>query len=537
MARQAGLQSKLTPVDTLVKVNNLREVTNPIYLNRNVPTPDGVLSYEIFGTTQEERKSIMAYIDLHGHYMYPLAALKLKAYDRTLDKVLYSQGKYRLTKDGELVEDEENGDSGPEFLYAIWGKVKVRDKDTVTTKEIQKFFEQGRDKLFLTKYPVIPAFYRDINVQTNSSTKSSNILNSLYSSIISYTQTLSQYTDTFTHMSRITQSRVQTLIVEIYRDLMVNTVKGSPSKFGMLRRSLQGKNINYSARLVISAPALNRETKDDVLVRFGYAVIPLAYALSCFFPFMVHHLKRFFDAEFIQGGKMPVMTRDDGKVAYVTFTDSFDENTITKMITRYINSPSSRFDPVETPKDSDGNTYHMILTGRFNKDNTTFNRKMTLTDVLYIVAHRVVKDKHVIITRYPLDNYNGQFPCRIEISTTVRTQPVTVGNEVYRFFPVCEGDPSNAFMETMQFSNTYLGPMAGDYDGDTISVKPVFFKEDNAECEKRIMSNGYVLSVEGKLLRELTKDFVLCGYNLTRVTDNKMDFLKDINAVKPKYTI
>ena len=41
--------------------------------------------------------------------------------------------------------------------YQIWGKVKVKDKDTITTKEIQKYYEQDRDILFCTKFPVIPA--------------------------------------------------------------------------------------------------------------------------------------------------------------------------------------------------------------------------------------------------------------------------------------------------------------------------------------------------------------------------------------------
>lgn len=536
-SKEAGLMAKLTPVDKLVAVNNLQEVTNPIYLNRNVPTPDGVLSYEIFGSSQEDRRTRMAYIDLHGHYMYPLAALKLKAYDRTLDKVLFSQGRYRLTKEGALVEDDENGDSGPEFLYSIWGKVKVKDKTTASTKEIQKFYEQPRDKLFLTKYPVIPAFYRDINTSTNSMSKSSNVLNSWYSSIIAYTQTLNQYTETFSHMSRITQSRIQGILVQIYQELMVNTVKGNPSKFGMLRRSLQGKNINYSARCVISAPVMIKQSPEDVQVKFGYALIPMAYVLSCFFPFIIYYAKQFFDAEFIQGGKAPVMDPKTKEIRYITYTESFDENYITKLVTRYINSPSSRFDLMETPTDEDGNVYHMVLTGRFNKDNTTFTREMTLTDFLYIVAKRATKDKHVFITRYPLDNYNGQFPCRVEISTTNNTMPVTIGNEVYKFFPVCEGDPSNSFVETAMFSNTYLGPMGGDYDGDTISIKPVFFKEDNDECEKRIMSNGYILSVEGRLLREMTKDFVLCGYNVTRISNNDDSFLVDINTKKAKYDI
>ena len=459
----AGLSVSLLDVDKFVRINSLLPVTNPIFLDRMAPTSDGVLSYEIFGTSTEERKSRMAYIDLAPyHYMSPLAATKLSSYDRTLSKVLYAQARYKLVN-GELIEDPEDGDSGPEFLYQIWGKVKVRDKTTITTKELQTFFEKPKNELFLTKFPVIPAFYRDLNTSGDGSSmkKSSSTLNSTYSSIIAYTQTLNQYTDTFTNMSRLTQARVQTLLVEVYQKLMVETVKGQPSKFGMLRRSLQGKNVNYSARLVLSSPILQKGSYEEVQVKFGYVALPLAYTVSCFFPFMVHYMKRFFDSQFIQGGKFPVMD-ENGKLVYTNFTESFDENQITSMITHYLNSPGDRFMPMTTPKDINGKTYNYVYVGRFGKENTTVTRKATLTDILYIVACDVVKDKHVFVTRYPLDNYNGQFTARISITTTVKTEPATIGDQFYSFFPICEGDPFNAFVDTLQFSNTMAEMMGAD---------------------------------------------------------------------------
>ena len=74
-------------------------------------------------------------------------------------------------------------------------------------------------------------------------------------------------------------------------------------------------------------------------------------------------------------------------------------------------------------------------------------------------------------------------------------------------------------------------------DGDTVSLRPVFTKEANAECELRIKSIAYLLDVEGKFMRSIGKDFNLCLYNLTRTYDNKIDFLQDINKEKPKYAI
>jgi len=455
----AGLYVDTLNVDKFIKINNLQEVTDPIFLDKNTPTPNGILSYEIFGTSQDERRGRMAYIDLHGHYMHPLAAIKLASYDRTLAKVLYSQGRWKLV-DGKLVEDED-GKSGPEFLYSIWGKVKVKDKDTVTTKEIQKFFEQDRDALFVTKWPILPAYFRDLNTASSTNSKSSSVINSMYSSLISYTQSIVMYTDTFTGMGYLTQGRVQTILTELYEEFIVKTVKGSPSKFGMLRRSMLGKNLNYSARLVISSPVLRKESYRDVQVRYGYVTVPLAYTISCFFPFMVHHMKRFFDAEFVQGGKYPILNQK-GEIEYVSIVESYDENEITKLITRYINSPSSRFDPIMTPADQYGKQHYMTITGRFGTENTTVTRKATLTDVLYIVAHRVVQDKHVLVTRYPLDNYNGQFPARVEVASTTHTEPATIGETVYQFFPICKGDPANAFVDTLQFSNGYIMVMGAD---------------------------------------------------------------------------
>lgn len=464
-----GLWADSLPVDTWVKVNNLEECTNPVMLDSGGRsfTSDGVLSNEIFGITTYDRRNRFAYINLYTHYMIPLAAVKLASYDRKLADVLFARGRYRLTKDGALVEDPE-GKAGPEFLYSIWGKVKVKDKETVTTKEIQDYYENTpKDLLFCTKFPVIPAFYRDINRSAMNSgdsyeiKKSSAIINSKYNSMISYTQSLHTYTDTFTGMAYVTQARVQSLIVDIYNDIVIGTVKGSPSKFGMLRRAMAGKNLPYTCRLVITASNQKKSSINQVQTKFRYATIPLQYVCAIFMPFMVHNLKAYFDAQFIQGGKYPVVDAS-GKVQQVTFRESYDENEIGGMINKFINSPETRFDPIMTPPDENGRRYKMRLTGRFNKDNTTFNRPATLTDVLYIIAVKTVEDKHVDITRYPMDNPNGQNPYRIIVSSTMRTMPVTIGDTVYEYFPQITGDPLNAFMSTCQISNVMLDRMGAD---------------------------------------------------------------------------
>ena len=525
--------SLLENMDFFIRVNNLQEITNPIYLQKNIPTTDGLLSYEIFGMSIEDRKTRMAYIDLKGHFMYPLAAKKLKAYDRRLDQILFSTEKYTLTKDGDLVKDDD-GNTGPEFLYKIWGKVKVKEKTTLTTKEVETFFNRDKDKLFITKLPVIPAFYRDIN-DTGTETKSTSEINSTYSSIISYCQNLNSYTDTFTMMKYLTQARIQSQLVNLYDVYVIQNIKGQPSKYGMLKKFMMSKNIDYSARLVISASNLRCGSPETLPIRFGYVGLPLAYVCSCFYPFIIHSMKKFFDNEFIIGGKYP-MIDSKGKETYVTVKESYGDEYVSHLVERFIYSPTSRYDKIPIPQNNEGLSGSMAISGRFMKENTTFKRAATVTDLLYIIAAEVVADKHVYVTRYPLDNFNGQFPAKVHILTTLRTTPAMIGENEYTHYPRLEDFGAgryNSFIDTAQFSNVYTGPMGADYDGDTVSIKPVFTIEANKECADRINSKSYYLDISGRTMRGFTKDFILTAYRLTKTTDT----LSDINATKPKITI
>lgn len=462
-----GLWADLMDVDKFVSLNSLPEVTSPQLLSNGVPNPKGVLSYELFGTSQEDRKNRFAYIDLHGHYMTPLAALKLGSYDRSLSDCLFSRGKWKLTSTGELVADE-NGQTGPEFVYSIWGKVKVREKTTLITKEIEEFYSLPKSVLFLTKYPVIPPFTRDLNTKTNTSSKSSALLNSMYNSLISYTLSIDIYKDDITNIGNLTKGRVQQVLVDIYKHLCVDTVKGQPAKFGLLNRAVMAMNTRYAARLVITAPILHKQSYDEVQTKFGYATVPLATVVAIF-PHMTYHLKRFFDAQFLESGKAQYLNAD-GSTTSVEFTESFSEEQITRMIDRFVHSPASRFEPVQTPPDVNGETHYLMLTGRYHKENTTFSRKATLTDIMYIVATRMAVDKHVYITRFPVENSNGQFPARIIVASTIRTKPVTIGETVYPTFPVSTGDPMNAFVDSLQFSNVMLSAIGGDFN---FAVRPV----------------------------------------------------------------
>lgn len=73
-------------------------------------------------------------------------------------------------------------------------------------------------------------------------------------------------------------------------------------------------------------------------------------------------------------------------------------------------------------------------------------------------------------------------------------------------------------------------------DGDQVSVKACWTKESNEDAERYINSNAYVLNVQGKTMRDMTKDFLLTQYLMTNVSNPKI-LTEDCNRVTPKYAI
>ena len=68
----------------------------------------------------------------------------------------------------------------------------------------------------------------------------------------------------------------------------------------------------------------------------------------------------------------------------------------------------------------------------------------------------------------------------------------------------------------------------------TLNIKSVFSKEATEECLKWINSKGYLLNIQGELIRDMTKDFILTCYCLTNTKDK---LTEDCNTKVPAYVI
>ena len=106
------LRVDLIDPDRLVKVNDLKEVSNPVFFVRNsVPTSDGLLSNEIFGITKYERANTFAYIDLYETFINPLIYKLWCKLDSNIKPCVHGLKNYIINSKGELEENEE-GENG-----------------------------------------------------------------------------------------------------------------------------------------------------------------------------------------------------------------------------------------------------------------------------------------------------------------------------------------------------------------------------------------------------------------------------------------
>lgn len=174
------------------------------------------------------------------------------------------------------------------------------------------------------------------------------------------------------------------------------------------------KTVDEGVRLVLSAPDLKVETLDDIMVTMDYSAEPLAAVLVNFKPFILFNVKRFFENEFSDGIRHQVI--QNGKIIYEEIKDpliTFSEENIEAQMKKFIHGYSNRFEPVEIPLVS-GKTGYMVFKGHHIEGSQVLNkeaigasplieRRMTWLDVFFIAAEDAVRDKVILITRFPVN--------------------------------------------------------------------------------------------------------------------------------------
>ena len=539
--RQDNLQVSLLDVDDFVKKNNLVEITNPVIFDASSnPTSDGLLSNTIFGITKESRASTFAYISLKKKFLQPLVYRIWSKVDSKIKSVIHGIGTYSIDKSGNIVEDPK-GDNGIDFLRKNLDKIKFRETDSIKHERYVKFLNDNRKNFFTDKLIVIPPFFRDIKVDGGKI--SVGDINKLYINVMVSASAIGDSTEYGFSIGKSVEGRLQEGLNEIYKWFGTGTDSnpngGLPGKFGVIRRANLSKTTDYATRLVMSAPKLDVENMEDIRADFDYSVLPMTSAAANFFPFVIFHMRRFFENEFIGDTKYPILDKD-GTIIYGEIEDyqiQFSDEVLKKELDRFIHGYSDRFRPVKVLCRVKGKQEYLDLKWKgFYKEPDVKalknERPLTWCDVIYMACEEAVKDRMILITRYPIDTFYNEFATKIRLSSTIETEEAVFDNVVYTHYPKIRKedigkDTSSSFIDTMNICNGYLDSIGGDYDGDMVTIKGVYTDEANAELKKQLASNIHFINLGGNPVISTSKESIQALYAMTLILpDTKLSPVK-----------
>lgn len=536
-------------IENFVKLNELKQISDPVFFSRsNAPTPNGLLSNEIFGISREDRTSIYAYIDLGEEFIHPLGYTTWCKLDSNVKLCVYEQDTFKLDeKTGKLVQDDE-GETGLQFLKKVLKKIKF-DKNESKKREVRiDFLEKFRDKLFMKKLAVIPAGYRDVNT-TSGDRVGVGEVNKLYDAVIRDSRALKESDEYGLTLNGNLRGRIQDNILGIYEWFVFGRFNGEESqasglsrKLGLIRRAGMKKSFDWGARLVICTQDLRKESLEDLEIDLDSIGLPLAAICANFFPYMLYHIRNWFDRQFSDVTKIMVVNKKEKKTEYVTVEDwqsIFNDERIKKELDRFMHGMSNRFVPVKVPL-KDGKEHDLMFKGfvvpeekiadeikEGKTDITKFpinERSLTWCDIIYMAAYEICKDKMTLISRFPIDSYWNQFPAKIRIISTIETEPMIVNNTYYKHYPKIRQtdmnkNSSNRFVDVALPNNVRLGSIGGDYDGDTISSKAVYSIESTEELKGLINSKKHYISLGAENEMTTTNEGLQSLYSLTMVLD------------------
>lgn len=396
-----------------VDIEKYKPVSSAYVLSGDgLPEQDGLLSYEIFGRVgSKERSTKFGYVDLKRKFIHPFVYNMMCQMLRATPDIV--RGRLYATLDPKdnsvkvLKEGDMNGETGIDFFIDNWDKINWNKIDSASRDKKTSIMDSMKpDEIFIDKWLVIPAMYRDVNLHNKDSGRIEyDELNKMYIKLLSTTNAESL---TFTSAYN-TQATVQETITTIH-DFLIDKIGG---KNGVVHANIMGKAVDFAAVNVISAPRFVAEDYKSQQVPYNYIGLPLHVVCAIFYPFIVKNIEdRFFDMqnaqEFRIGNK--VVEPDE------EFTKLFGPDGIKKLVSEFINDKtrSIRTRPfVISSKLQSGKDFYQDL-----------GRPYTITDFLLSVAQDVVMNRYVLSTRFPLTGSESQIINKVKILTTETTVPL-----------------------------------------------------------------------------------------------------------------
>lgn len=243
--------------------------------------PEGLFSEVIFGPKDTvERRKTFSFIELNCKVLHPALFVVIRRLERKLIDAMNKEKSFRLTDEGTLVADPEGNINGITSIIENFENIKFRSEESKTRDDLirtlQRYIEM--DQVFISKSLVIPAFFRDIDIDQERGRVRIDPINDHYVKIIRLSLQLQSIQSG--EIFDVLTSKMNQLVLELYKFITTKIGK----KQGLIRGNILGKRADFTARAVITGAS------DEIKVdEIG---VPFRLLVKIFEPFIIFDLMR-----------------------------------------------------------------------------------------------------------------------------------------------------------------------------------------------------------------------------------------------------
>jgi len=498
---------------------------------------EGLFSTQTFGVVgSEPRMGRFAYIDLKISIIHPTIYNSLMQMRSFYRDILASKEFARW--DPELRDfvksDITQGQTGFQFFVDHLPKIKFEHRPSVRREQAIRLVTKYAERMMLDRILVIPAGYRDVEIDASGRTSSDEI-NEMYHRLITISNTINPSTvEVSPEAYNAQRYNLQLTFNDVY-EYLSKIIEG---KKNLMMGKWASRKTNDGTRNVITAMDTQvAELGAPGNIGFNDTAVGLYQATRAIRPITIFQMRNGFLAScFSVPGAPALLTNRKTLLAERVDLrrESYDRwlsNEGLEKLLSYFKENSIRHNPIMIEDHYLGLMYRgpdgtfRIIHGidelppdRSAKDCTP----LTIAEFFYASIYHVANKYTGFVTRYPVTGADSIYPSKLFLKSTVKSEkrqelddnwePIP-GRMAYEF-PVLGSE----FYNSLSPHSSRLAGLGGDFDGDTCSFTVVYTDEAVKESDEFLTSKrGYVGS-NGKFKADCNTDtikYVL--HNLTGI--------------------
>jgi len=509
--------SILNPGDALVKmVMRVKALDTYDGATKNFH-PDGLFSTSIFGIQgSRQRKRKFGYIDLKIKVIHPVIFDAVVGMREFYGKII-AGSEYAVWNPttGEFDKSTAlEGGTGYSFFMKHWKDLKFNETGSQGRSTSIELFEKFKNIALIDKLLVMPAAFRDIELD-DSGRETSDEVNKIYGKTIAITNNIVPEMLTLDE-AIYDQQRWQ--LQRAFNELFDYIFKIWKGKHGLYLSKWMSRAVNDITRNVITAMPVNMPTLDhDNSPGLNHTCMGIYQTMKAVRPIAIHHIRTGFVEEVFTSSQhqAKLVNKETLKSEMVDITGKiYDAWATSEGILKNINrfkQISIRHNPITIGENhylgllyDDGVSFKLIHgIDELPEDRDPKNcRPVSWAEFYYICMYKHTNRHPVMATRYPVAGLGSIYPSLIFLESTVTYehrnelgedwQPIATAHR----FPI----PQQAFYDSMSPHASRLAGAAADFDGDMMSANVLWteeaIEETNALMDKRVF---YVNPTTGEL--------------------------------------